>query len=259
MTSRTHTAVSTAAPDTADAETAVLGTLPSTLEDAGAAVVRLPCINLLPPEIGERARFERIRRALAGGLLATVGVVAALHLSAASDLERAGAQLETAKARSVALRTESATFADVQGVYASAAQAQEMLSSAMGQEVRFSQFLDDLSLTVPEGIWLKSATFTQAAPAEAAAAPGAAGAPAEAAGAAGASSVGTVTFTGVGFSHDDVAAWLESLAKQKGYVDPSFTDSTTGVIGKRHTVTFTSTVTLTTDALSGRYAAPAGG
>ena len=71
--------------------------------------------------------------------------------------------------------------------------------------------------------------------------------------------VGTVTFTGVGFSHDDVAVWLESLAKQKGYTNPYFTNSTKALIGTRSTVNFSSTVTMTSAALSGRYTTPAGG
>ena len=39
----------------------------------------------------------------------------------------------------------------------------------------------------------------------------------------------------VGFKHDDVAVWLESLAKQKGYVNPYFSSSTEALIGTRQT------------------------
>jgi hypothetical protein len=71
--------------------------------------------------------------------------------------------------------------------------------------------------------------------------------------------IGTVTFTGVGFSHDDVAVWLESLATQKGYANPYFSSSTETLLGTRKTVNFTSTATLTPAAYSGRYTKPAGG
>ena len=54
--------------------------------------------------------------------------------------------------------------------------------------------------------------------------------------------IGTVTFSGVGFNHDDVAVWLESLAKQKGYANPYFSTSTEALIGTRTTVNFASTV-----------------
>ena len=53
--------------------------------------------------------------------------------------------------------------------------------------------------------------------------------------------------------------WLESLAKQEGYADPYFSNSTEALIGTRKTVNFTSTVTLTPKALSEDYTASAGG
>jgi Tfp pilus assembly protein PilN len=115
----------------------------------------------------------------------------------------------------------------------------------MGEEVRYSQFLNDLSLTVPEKVWLENVTFTQAAvpPVLGSTEPG----------------LGTVTFTGVGYSHEDVAVWLESLAKQQGYKDPYFSSSTEVLVGTRKAVDFASTVTLTSDALSEQYTAAAGG
>ena len=68
-----------------------------------------------------------------------------------------------------------------------------------------------------------------------------------------------MTFTGVGYSHEDVAVWLESLAKQKGYTDPYFTSSTEVLVAERKAVDFSSAVTLTSDALSEKYTAAAGG
>ena len=121
-----------------------------------------------------------------------------------------------------------------------------MLTEAMGEEVRYSRFLSDLSLTVPENVWLKNLTFTQGE------VPAAAVGSTEPA-------IGTVTVTGVGFSHDDVAVWLESLAGQKGYTNPYFSSSSESLIGTRTVVDFTSTAELTSEALSGQYTKPAGG
>ena len=212
----------------------------------GTGLPVLPRVNLLPPEIGERVRFQRIQLGLGGGLLAAVGVVALLYVGAAGSVGDAGAELETVQSQHTALQAQTAEYAEVEAVYARAAQAQAMLTSAMGEEIRFSQYLNDLSLTVPDRVWLKSLTFAQtpAAPAGAVTVePG----------------IGTVTFSGVAYSHDDVAVWLESLAKQKGYVNPYFTNSTKARLGNRTVVNFDSTVTLTPGALSGRYSAPQGG
>ncbi len=216
-----------------------------TKQKAGTGLPVLPRVNLLPPEIAEIARFRRIQLGLGGGLLAAVGVVALLYVGAAGAVSDANAEVETANAQQTALQAETAKFADVQAVYARAAAAQTMLTTAMGEEVRYSQYLNDLSLTVPENVWVKNVSFAQA--------------PVPVALGSTVPGIGTVTFTGVGFKQDDVAVWLDSLAKQKGYVNPYFTSSTKALLGNRSTVNFTSTVTMTADALSGRYTTPQGG
>lgn len=197
-----------------------------------------PKVNLLPPEIGERLRLRRVQLLLAGGVLATAGVVGALYASAAAALDDATDHLAAVTGTGAELQSETRALGHVDDVYAQAAAAQSLLVTAMGEEVRYSRFLDDLSKVVPEHVWLRNVTFTQtgAGPAES---PGA--------------GIGTVTFTGVGFDHDDVAVWLETLAAQKGFADPYVTAATTEAIGARTTVAFTSNVTLTTEALSGRY------
>jgi hypothetical protein len=58
--------------------------------------------------------------------------------------------------------------------------------------------------------------------------------------------------------HDDVAVWLESLAKQKGYTSAYFNSSTEKEIGSTKVVDFSSTVVVTREALSGRYLQNAG-
>ena len=216
-----------------------------TKQKAGTGLPVLPRVNLLPPEIAETARFRRITYGLGGGLLCAVGVVALLFVAASSAVSEAGTEVETATAQNTALQAETARFADVQAVYGRAAAAQAMLTTAMGEEVRYSQYLNDLSLTVPENVWVKNVTFAQV--------------PAPAVAGSTTPGIGTVTFTGVGFKHDDVAVWLDSLAKQKGYVNPYFTTSTRAPLGNRKIVNFTSTVTMTSEALSGRYTKPLGG
>jgi len=222
----------------------------SLMTETGAAVSldSLPRVNLLPPEIAETRRFRRIQIGLGAAVLGAVGITALLYVAASSSASSAQDELDTATARHEALQSQTTQYSQVTAVYARAAAAQAMLTQAMGEEVRYSQFLNDLSLSVPENVWLKNVTFSQGAPAAGPAAPAAA-----------AAGIGTVTFTGVGFSHDDVAVWLESLATQKGYANPYFSTSTEALIGKRKTVNFSSSVALTPAAYSGRYTKPAGG
>jgi len=214
-------------------------------ESVGAGVVTLPRVNLLPPEIAEVRRMRRIQMGLGGAVLGAVGVVALLYIAASSSVSSAQSDVDTATATGAQLRAETAKFSQVTAIYARAAAAQAMLTTAMGEEVRYSRFLNDLSLSIPENVWLKNVTFAQGA------APAALGSTTP--------GIGTVTVTGIGFSHDDVAVWLESLATQKGYTNPYFTNSTEALLGTRKTVTFTSTASLTPAAYSGRFTKPAGG
>jgi Tfp pilus assembly protein PilN len=221
----------------------VLSTASEQLLDTGYTV--LPRVNLLPPEIEEGRRFRRIQYGLAGGVALTVGAVTLLYVAAVGSVADANAEVDAAQATNAQLRAEAAKYGDVSAVYARAAAAEAMLTQAMGEEVRYSRFLSDLSLSMPDKVWLKSLTFTQSPTAAAVGGtePG----------------IGTVTVSGVGFSHDDVAVWLESLAGQEGYTNPYFSSSTESLIGTRTVVDFTSTATLTADALSGEYTKPAGG
>lgn len=214
-------------------------------ESVGTGVVALPRVNLLPPEIAEVRRMRRIQVGLGGAVLGAVGIVALLYIAAASSVSSAQSDLDTANATGTQLRAETAKFSQVTAIYARAAAAQAMLTQAMGEEIRYSRFLNDLSLSVPENVWVKNLTFAQGA------APSALGSTIP--------GIGTVTVTGVGFSHDDVAVWLESLATQKGYTNPYFTNSTEALLGSRKTVNFTSTASLTPAAYSGRFTKPAGG
>ncbi len=70
--------------------------------------------------------------------------------------------------------------------------------------------------------------------------------------------IGSVNFSGTAFQHDDVANWLQSIAKVKGFADATFSSSTKAVIGPKGVVNFGSSVTLTPRALSNRYTLKAG-
>lgn len=224
-------------------------------QQAVAALSRpdLPRVNLLPPEIGERVRFRRIQYGLGLGVLGAIGVVVALVALASSNVSSANDDLTASSATGTQLKQQTDSYAEVTAVYAKAAAAKGMLTQAMGQEVRYSQLLNDMSLSVPENVWVTNIAFAQTSGTAGAAAAVPAGA------VAGDPGIGSVSFNGTAFSHDDVAVWLDALAKQKGYANPYFSSSTEKLIGTKKAVEFDSTVTLTPAALSGRYTAPAGG
>jgi len=226
---------------------------PEQLRLLGGNTFALPQVNLLPPEIAEKAVFRRVQLGLGAAVVAALGVVGLLYLSAASSATSAQGDLDTANASGQSLQAQSAKYSEVTGVYARAAAAQTQLGTAMGDEVRFSQLLNDLSLSIPTNVWIKNLSYTSsAAPAAGAAATATTAVPGATPG------IGTLNVTGVAFSHDDVAVWLESIGSQKTYVNPYFASSTEALIGTRKVVNFTSTATVTAVARSGRYSTPTG-
>jgi hypothetical protein len=235
-------------------------TVISSEQRLGMTTAQMPRVNLIPPEIAEKALFRKVQIGLGAGVAVAVGVVGLLTLSGLHSVSTSQASLDKANARATSLTAQKAKYSDVTALANAAAAAQAQLTTAMGQEVRYSQLMHDISLSIPSTVWLKGMTFTQAAPAapttagtQTAGTAGAATTPAAAA------SLGTVTFLGVGFDHNDLALWLESLAGLKAYSDPYFSASTEELLTQRKVVNFTSTGNLTPAALSGRYTKPLGG
>src|SRR5687768_896167 len=216
-------------------------------------LVTLPQVNLLPPEIEQERRFRRTQLGLGAGVVAALGVVAVLFLAANSQVSSAQGDLADSKRQTSQLEAKAAEYSQVPLVYSQVEAARAQLELAMGKEIRWSFYLNDLSLKIPNSVWLKTMTVTanDAVAAAPAPAPGAATNYIE-------SGIGSITFTGNGMKHNDVAAWLVSLSKQKGYTQPYFTDSTKQEIAEREVVSFTSQVTITEDALSKRYIQKAG-
>jgi Tfp pilus assembly protein PilN len=213
-----------------------------------------PRVNLLPPEIEEERRFRRVQLGLGAAVAASLAVVAGVFLLANGQVAEAEDDLAVSQARTTQLEARAAEFSQVPLVYAKVEAARAQLELAMGKEIRWSFFLNDLSLKTPNRVWLTSMTVASnegTAAAQAAAVPGASQAYLT-------QGLGSVSFEGVAMKHNDVAAWLDSLAKQKGYAQPYFTDSTKDVIGDSEIVKFKSQVSITEDALSKRYVQKAG-
>jgi Tfp pilus assembly protein PilN len=212
-------------------------------------LANLPRVNLLPPEIAQQRRFRHVQVGLGGAVLASLLVVGALLVAAGAQVGKAQDDLDTNKDQAVVLQKSMDEYAEVPIVFGQVDAARAQLGQAMGQEIRWSFFLNDLSVKIPARVWLESMTVTSTA---GAAAPPVAGQYVE-------TGIATVAFTGHGYGHNDVAAWLNSLAKQKGYTQPYFTESTVAPLGDDdHAVQFTSQVTVTDDALSRRYTERAG-
>ena len=212
----------------------------------------MPRVNLLPREIHERRKARQVQVGLTAAVAGAVVLVGALYLSAHHSVSNAQSELTSAQAKQTALNSEIAKYNNDVALRGQLAARQGMLQQAMGPEIQWSHYLSDLTLRIPDNVWLTTVTFQETAPSTTTPAA------TTTAQALTGGEYGTVTFAGIAFSHDDVATWLDSLSKEKGYVNPYFSNSTEAFIGPRKTVNFSSTVQLSAKALSGRYAKPAG-
>ena len=220
----------------------------STTTPTAVRTATLPRVNLLPTEIREGARFRNLQAAMGLAVVLAVVVVAALAYLGSSDVNDAQDGLSAAQARGAVLQTQVRQYATVPQQYALVANAQAQLQQAMSQEVRYSFLLNDLSLRMPAGVWLTSLTVSQTVDS-----------PNSTNGAWGNPQLATVKASGTAISLNDVAGWLDTLARSGTYTDPWAGNAVQSLSGT--TVgqwTFDSTVGVTDKALSNRYLQKAG-
>jgi Tfp pilus assembly protein PilN len=223
-----------------------------TARETATRLATLPRVNLLPPEIEQQRQFKKVQLGLGLGVVAALGVVGALVLSAGAQVNDAQDELDAQTARHTTLQADAAKYADVPEVYAQVDAAKAQLTQAMGKEIRWSRFLNDLSVLTPGKVWFDTITVAETVdpgPLAAAPVPGATW---------GTTNIGTIKFEGEGYTHNDVASWLKALASEKGVADAYFTQSIQERIGTEGSVTFNSQAVITEDLLSGRFTDKAG-
>ena len=223
-----------------------------TAHETATRLATLPRVNLLPPEIEQARRFKKVQAGLGLGVLAAAGVVGVLVLAANGQVNDAQSDLDTQTAQGTALQGEVAKYAEVPVVYAEVDAAKAQLTQAMGREIRWSGFLNDLSILTPGKVWLTQVSVTETVE------PGPLAAPVVGATTYGTANIGTLKFEGKGYTHNDVAAWLKALGSEEGVADAFFTQSSEEKIGSEDSVTFDSQAVITEDLLSGRFTDKAG-
>lgn len=221
------------------------------------SVTVLAAVNLLPNEYARRAAVRRAR-IFAVGALVVAALIALLGWIVASQKEAAAQEdLAIATAERVQLEKEAARYAAVPLVFAAVADAQDQLQLAMGNEVRWSFFLNDLALTMPSGVSLETLALTSPPPGAStlATAPSSAAAstPTAPTSGAGMPGLGSMSVSAKAFTYNHVANWLDAIAKLPTVADPYVGTISAATEQETDIVTYTSTGTLTSEALSQRY------
>jgi len=215
-----------------------------------------PSVNLLPPEIAEAAKFRRFQLAMAGLLVLAVAAVGVMYENAHHSVQQAENAKSAAVAEAAGLQGQVAQLQSVKSTYDQVANYKSLQSEALGSEIRWSFYLADLSLRMPNSVWLTGMTVTQGAPETATSSTGAPDSGTTPAVIAPPDQVATISFTGVALSHDDVAKWLNAMAGEKGWSDPYATNITESTIGTQVVDDFTASVAVTSQALSNRFTQP---
>jgi Tfp pilus assembly protein PilN len=215
-----------------------------------ARVAELPRVNLLPPEIAQASRLRRLQIMLGIALLGVLGLIAMLFLWASGQVTTASDQLVVVQTEGSALEAQVADYAEVPRVNAEVKASEDGLVVAMLPEIRWSFFLNDMSLTIPSSSRLVSLDAVNTASAVQID-----GVPVDVAADPAQVSMGTVTFASKTNSFDAVASWLQSLARQKGYQDPALQSAVKEIEGTTQGTVYTvsTTSSLSTEAASKRY------
>jgi Tfp pilus assembly protein PilN len=210
----------------------------------------LPRVNLLPPEVHEARKLRRLQLGLGAGVAAIVVVLGGVYVMEAQSAHQASDELASAQSQTTVLNAQKAQFADVPRTLSAIQSAEDARQTAMTDDVSWYRYLNDLSYITPANTWLTTLTISVgSAPGTTTATTGAASAPTGLTSA----GVATVAFQGTAKNHNDVAAWLDALAKEKGWTNVYFTNSSSGMIGTTPVVNFTSSLNVSAAALSHRY------
>ena len=208
-----------------------------------------PRVDLLPSEVVTVRLVRRAQRRGALVLVAVLALVVAAYVLVSGERTMAREDLAAAQQRSVQLTAEQARYARAPIVYAQVEQTRAALASVMAGDVRWYQYLADLAVTSPPGLWLTSWQASTSDPTLAPATPDpAAGAPAAVA------PVATLTVSGTAADEPDVADWLDVLAATPGLTGSTASSLTRTAVGEQPVITFDSSASMTEAALSDRYA-----
>lgn len=220
-------------------------------------------VNLLPASVRAEEGARKARLVALGCVGLAALAVGGGYLYATSQLNAAQERLDAELVVQGQLQAEAAQYASVPEAYAIVDEASADLATAMATDVRWSFILNDLSLTIPDGVGLTqmSAALGSSTPLPGddttrttVPSDGSDLAPTE-------TLIGAITYSGQARSYDDVAQWLESQSKQPIYADTFFNNATKAENSEfgREVVSFDSTVQLTDAAYSRRFSATAPG
>ncbi|MEZ0163695.1 PilN domain-containing protein [Kineococcus sp. LSe6-4] len=199
-------------------------------------------VDLLPPEIAAARRSRGVRAGLGAALLLVVVAAGAGYAITLGHVDEANAALSVEQSRTPGLQAAQEPYAEVPKVYAQLAELQAVKESVTANDVAWYRHVDDLTAAAPAGTAFTSVVFALNDASQTVAAGSTDPLAVD--------GIGTLSVNGQTSSQAAVADWMDGISRTTGLTDARLSSSTldpqTGL------VSFTTTATVTADALSHR-------
>lgn len=207
-------------------------------------------VNLLPPELQQRAQAERIRNITIGLVGVFVLLLAGLYAVKLADVNRAREERDDAQLRVAQLEEELAELEEFRVLAEQLELRNDLLAAAMAREISWARVLNDLSLAFPSDSSLLTLSAASEPPVEPAAEEPAAEEPA-----AEDAVIAGVSFTGYSVARyaPGVESVLLEFAEARGYQDPFLQTAGEAERGSTEVTSFNGSVDLNEAAYTDRY------
>ena len=208
-----------------------------------------PRIHLLPPQVLVDRKSRIVRRRLGIGVIGVLVLVAIGFGAASLSLVNSQANLLTAQNATNSILQQQAKYGDVLKVKADASSIQSSQKQATADEILWQPFVSSFEATIPAGGSITNVSLSLDNPFGLTN-----GAPGQSAGPLIGTHIATIN-SSVTLPQGEIAGWLNSLPKLKGFVDVTPT-SVASVSGGKYIVTIT--MHLDKDVLANRFATTTG-
>jgi Tfp pilus assembly protein PilN len=201
-------------------------------------------VNLLPPEIKERAKVRQRTTLVVLGVIGVLALIGAYYVLQTMNLSSVEDELAAQEQTNAGLQTQISSLQEFGDLQTQLADKEALRDSVFAGEVQWSGILMDLSRVIPSDAVIDSFAGTVAAT-------GAADALATDTTTGPTGIIGTMTFSGTVADLESATMWLSRQAQVKGWVNP-FTTTLTETAPRSRQYTFSSTTDLTDDLVTER-------
>ena len=201
-------------------------------------------VNLLPPEIRQRAQIRRVTMMVIGAGVVVLVLIALFFVVQSASLSRVNEDIDAQERKNAGLQSEINGLQEFAALQTEAQAKSALLTTAFANEVSFSGLLLDLSRVIPSDAYLTTFSAQVAPPAATdptVAVPVATTTPL----------IGTMTAAGEASGADSLASWITRLESVNGWVNPWITTITESAPASDR-FTFNSGTDLTSDVLTDR-------